>query len=65
MSAFPKVIYTFNEIPIISQHDFCGYWQAACKMRIGMQNTKNFQVSFEEGKEEEEKKPCKIYTTTN
>lgn len=50
MSAFPKVIYTLNKIPIKFSGDFCGYCQGVCQMHIRMRNTKNFQVSFEEGK---------------
>ena len=40
MSAFPKVIYTLNEIPVKFSYDFCGYWQDACQMHIRMRNTK-------------------------
>lgn len=50
MSAFPKVIYALNAIPIKFSYDFCGYCQGACQMHIRMQNTKNLQVNFEEEK---------------
>ena len=50
MSAFPKVIYALNAIPLKLSYDFCGYCQGACQMHIRMQNTKNFQVNFKEGK---------------